>query len=119
MPKARRCRILRRTFFVILAAIVLGLGYNLAFPDISRFKKEAPQTTAFMKHRQKMARRAGKNLAIDTTWMPLDKISPYLVQAVVISEDDKFWGHKGFDLSRPPAWPSFSPALEGTILWAA
>lgn len=25
------------------------------------------------------------------------RISPYLVQAVVISEDDKFWSHKGFD----------------------
>ena len=29
--------------------------------------------------------------------MPLSLISPYLVQAVVIAEDDKFWSHKGFD----------------------
>jgi monofunctional biosynthetic peptidoglycan transglycosylase len=44
-----------------------------------------------------MSRKAGKNPAIACTWMPLDKISPYLVQAVVISEDDKFWSHKGLD----------------------
>ena len=93
----RRRRILRWTFFIILAVLVLGIGYNLVFPNISRLKKEAPKTTAFMKYRQEMSRKAGKNLAIAWTWMPLDKISPYLVQAVVVSEDDKFWSHKGLD----------------------
>jgi monofunctional biosynthetic peptidoglycan transglycosylase len=29
--------------------------------------------------------------------VPWDEISQYLVQAVVISEDDKFWTHDGFD----------------------
>jgi len=99
MPKVRRCRILRRTFFVILAAIVLGTGYSFFYPNISRLKKEAPGATAFMKYRQKTSKRAGKSAAIAAVWMPLDRISPYLVQAVVISEDDKFWGHKGFDFA--------------------
>jgi len=75
----------------------LGIGYNLVFPNISRLKKEVPKATALMKYRQKMSKQAGENSAIDTTWMPLDKISSYLVQAVVVSEDDKFWSHKGFD----------------------
>jgi len=78
-------------------ALLLGVGYNLVFPDISRLKKEAPKMTAFMKYRQHMSKKAGKNPGITWTWMPLDKISPYLVQAVVVSEDDKFWSHKGFD----------------------
>ena len=30
--------------------------------------------------------------------MPLRAISPYLVKAVTITEDDKFWTHKGFDI---------------------
>lgn len=97
MPKARRRKTLRWTFLIILAVLVLGISYSLIFPNISRLKKEAPQTTAFMKYRQEMSRKAGKNLAIAYTWMPLDKISPYLVQAVVVSEDDKFWSHKGLD----------------------
>jgi len=29
--------------------------------------------------------------------MPFSKISPYLVKAVLIAEDDKFWKHEGFD----------------------
>jgi monofunctional biosynthetic peptidoglycan transglycosylase len=97
MPKTRRRRILKWTFFVILAVLVLGVSYSLLFPNLSLLKKEAPKTTAFMKYRQEMSKRAGQNLAIAYTWVPLDKISPYLVQAVVVSEDDKFWSHKGLD----------------------
>jgi len=97
MPKFRRRKILKWTLLVIVVVLLLGVGYNLVFPDISRLKKEAPRMTAFMKYRQQMSRKAGKNPGIACTWMPLDKISPYLVQAVVVSEDDKFWSHKGFD----------------------
>jgi monofunctional biosynthetic peptidoglycan transglycosylase len=91
-------RILVRTSLIVLTILILGIGYSLVFPNLSRLKKEAPKTTAFMKYRQEMSRKAGKNLAIACAWMPLDKISPYLVQAVVISEDDRFWSHKGLDI---------------------
>lgn len=97
MSKFRRRRILKWTLLVIVVVLLLGVGYNLVFPDISRLKKEAPKMTAFMKYRQQMSRKVGKNPDIACTWMPLDKISPYLVQAVVVSEDDKFWSHKGLD----------------------
>src|SRR4030042_2849264 len=97
MPKIRRRKILKWTFLVILTVLILGVGYSFVFPNISQLKKEAPKTTAFMKYRQEMSKKTGRNLAIPYTWMPLDKISPYLVQAVVISEDDKFWSHKGLD----------------------
>jgi len=30
--------------------------------------------------------------------MPLNRISPYLVKAVLIGEDDKFYRHSGFDI---------------------
>ena len=85
------------SFFALLAALALWLGANLIFPDISRLKKESPRSTAFMKYRQKKAREAGKAPAVAYIWTPLADISPFLVQAVVISEDDKFWSHKGFD----------------------
>jgi len=93
----RKRRILRGTLFIILGVLILGIVYSLVFPNISRLKKEAPETTAFMKYRQDLSKKAGKNPGIACTWMPLDRISPYLVQAVIISEDDKFWSHKGFD----------------------
>ncbi len=98
MPKMRWRRIIARTFIIILAILTLGIGYSLVFPNISRLKKETPKTSAFMKYRQDMSKKAGKNPAIAYAWMPLDKISPYLVRAVVVCEDDKFWSHKGLDV---------------------
>lgn len=97
MSKIRPRKILKWTSLVVLAFLVVGIGYNLVFPNISCLKKDPPKTTAFMKYRQEMARKAGKNLTVSRSWVALASISPYLVQAVVISEDDKFWSHRGFD----------------------
>jgi monofunctional biosynthetic peptidoglycan transglycosylase len=36
--------------------------------------------------------------AIERTWVPLERISPHLVKAVVLSEDGAFCGHSGVDL---------------------
>ena len=41
--------------------------------------------------------------------VPLSRISPYLIQAVLIAEDDKFFEHEGFD------WESMRNALEANI----
>jgi monofunctional biosynthetic peptidoglycan transglycosylase len=98
MPRTGRRRILRWALLVILAAFALAIGSSLAFPRLARLKDDAPGMTAFMKYRMAMSRKAGKELVIAQTWIPLSRTSPYLVQAVVISEDDKFWSHKGFDL---------------------
>ena len=97
MPGVRRRKVFRCILFALLSVVGLWLGVNLVFPNISRLKKQAPKTTAFMKYRQKAALKIGKKPVFVSVWMPLEKISPYLVQAVVISEDDKFWSHKGFD----------------------
>ena len=34
---------------------------------------------------------------MDQIWVPYRAISPYLIKAVLIGEDDKFWHHEGFD----------------------
>ena len=98
MPKTRAGKILKFSLLAVAAALAAGLVYCLVVPGISRLKKDAPASTAFMRYRLAMAKKAGKNLAISRRWVPLSSISPYLVQAVVISEDDKFWTHHGFDL---------------------
>jgi len=97
MPGTGWRKLFKRALLVVLVVIVLAIGTSLVFPRLSRLKDETPGMTAFMKYRKAMSLKAGKDLAIAYTWTPLDRISPYLVQAVVISEDDKFWSHKGFD----------------------
>ena len=39
----------------------------------------------------------GKDMKLDKTWKPLEKISPHLQLAVVCSEDQNFLKHNGFD----------------------
>lgn len=50
-----------------------------------------------MEYREEEWRAQGKKIKIRQTWVPYSGISPYLVKAVLIAEDDKFWGHEGFD----------------------
>jgi len=50
-----------------------------------------------MEYREKEWKREGKKYKIRQNWVSLSRISPYLIKAVLISEDDKFWSHEGFD----------------------
>ena len=97
MRKIRGRRILKAAALFFLSALALAIVYSLVFPNVSRLRTDEPKTTAFMEYRQKRPSREGEIQPIKYRWVPLDAISPYLRQAVVIAEDDKFWGHNGFD----------------------
>ncbi len=71
--------------------------YLLLMPDLSKLKKENPKKTALMEYREKKLREKGRKYRVDQSWVPYSKISPYLIKAVLIAEDDKFWNHEGFD----------------------
>jgi len=65
---------------------------------VGRLKKENPGKTALMDYREREWRRLGTKVRIEKKWVPLSRVSPYLIKAVIIAEDDKFWSHHGFDL---------------------
>lgn len=50
-----------------------------------------------MAFREREWKREGLRYHIQQQWVPLARISPYLIKAVLIAEDDKFWSHEGFD----------------------
>jgi len=50
-----------------------------------------------MKYRQDEWKKGGEKYRITQIWVPLSSVSPYLIKAVLIGEDDKFWSHEGFD----------------------
>ncbi len=50
-----------------------------------------------MEYREKASKEKKKSYRVYQVWTPFSKISPYLVKAVLIAEDDKFWKHEGFD----------------------
>lgn len=89
---------MKKIFLIISILSISVLIYILNFPDISRLKKENPRKTSFMEYRERESKRKGKNYRINQIWIPLNRVSPYLIKAILIAEDDKFWSHEGFDL---------------------
>lgn len=75
----------------------VSLAWLFFMPDIPKLKRENPVKTSFMEYREKEWERKGRKYTIRQEWVPISKISPYLMKAVLIAEDDKFWKHEGFD----------------------
>ena len=88
---------LKRSILLFSLLLLLFIAFQFVYPDVSDLKKKTPAKTAFMSYREKEWKREGKKYRINQNWVPLRAISPYLVKAVLISEDDKFWSHEGFD----------------------
>lgn len=87
------------TAFLILGFLAMaGFGaFYLIYPDVAKFKRQNPGKTSFMEYRENEYRAKGKKVRIQYKWVSLGAISPYLMKAVCIAEDDKFWKHHGFD----------------------
>jgi len=86
--------------WLVIIFLVVGLPlftYFLVMPDLSKLIKENPKKTALMEYRERASKEKKKPYRIYQSWVPFSKISPYLVKAVLIAEDDKFWKHEGFD----------------------
>jgi len=90
-------KIVKKIIIFVISAVILSIGLCFIFPDIAKLKKENPGKTSFMKYREKEWQQQGKKIRIRQTWRPLSGISPYLIRAVLIAEDDKFYQHEGFD----------------------
>jgi monofunctional biosynthetic peptidoglycan transglycosylase len=86
-------------------AIVLAAGFTvLAFewvtlPDVRRLRTENPDTTAFMRLRDRQARARGDEPRRVQRWVPYTRISQTLKRAVLVAEDDAFWQHDGVDMA--------------------
>ncbi len=77
--------------------LIGSIGLSFVWPGVSKFQKVNPLKTSFMEYREDEWRSQGKGIRIQQRWVPLGRISPYVVKAVIIAEDDKFWRHEGFD----------------------
>jgi monofunctional biosynthetic peptidoglycan transglycosylase len=88
---------IRRIALLTLLLLALSIGYCFVFPNLSSLKRENPKKTSFMEYREREWQEKGKKVTIDQIWVPLSSISPYLIRAVLIGEDDKFYRHEGFD----------------------
>ncbi len=90
-------RFFKVTFALLLLTVVGFIGYYAIYPDVSSLKRENPKKTSFIEYRERQWKQKGRKVSIQKKWVPLKSISPFLVKAVLIAEDDKFWSHEGFD----------------------
>ena len=90
-------KLLRNALLLIVIFLVADVARYAVYPDINRLVEHNPDKSAMMEYREAQWRDAGLDKTIRKSWVPLKKVSPALIKAVLISEDDKFWKHDGFD----------------------
>ncbi|HZZ83369.1 MAG TPA: monofunctional biosynthetic peptidoglycan transglycosylase [Anaeromyxobacteraceae bacterium] len=81
----------------LACAAALGAALWLTLPDPRAFALKAPRTTALVEQRRREAEAAGRAFRPRMSWVPLERVSPRLVAAVLASEDARFFGHGPFD----------------------
>jgi monofunctional biosynthetic peptidoglycan transglycosylase len=96
--------VLRVFLLLVAAALAIALLYQLwIFAHICWWKSHNPDTTSFMESRlSALAPGAG----IQRRWVSYEKISVHLKRALIVSEDDTFADHEGFN------WEAMQKALE-------
>ncbi|HAH32884.1 MAG TPA: monofunctional biosynthetic peptidoglycan transglycosylase [Elusimicrobia bacterium] len=86
---------------IILAAagavLLASAVYVFWLPDVRTLKKQNPTVTSYMLIKERQAAAKGKKLSRNIIWTGWDGISENLKHAVLVAEDDNFYGHKGVD----------------------
>jgi monofunctional biosynthetic peptidoglycan transglycosylase len=98
----------------VVALLLAAIGWLWAgLPprgEVRALATKNPANTALMRQREAEARAKKRRAArIDQTWVSLERISRNLIQAVVASEDQKFFGHEGVD------WQAVQESLEKNV----
>ena len=83
---------------LLLLAGAIDIGRYIVYPDVSDLKETRPVPTAFMEYRQEQWIDENRKKEIRHKWVNFSQISPNVVKAVLIAEDDGFWNHDGFDV---------------------
>jgi monofunctional biosynthetic peptidoglycan transglycosylase len=84
---------------LLLSIIVASLVYfYLALPNVSLLKNRNPRTSALMELRDQENREKKLRVSRQQIWVPYERISDHLKQAVLLSEDASFFSHNGVDL---------------------
>src|SRR5690348_14824938 len=85
----------------LLWMAALGFAVYILWPyGVFQLYDHNPKTTALIERRRMEAGAVHRKFDPAMTWMPLKSISPNLVHAVLLAEDDTFYKHHGFDLEQ-------------------
>jgi monofunctional biosynthetic peptidoglycan transglycosylase len=100
---------LKTLFLLLIFAGIIDIGRYFFYPNIDDLKEIRPLPTAFMEYRQAEWAEQNRDITLQQKWVSMAQISPNIIKAVLIGEDDKFWKHDGFDVK------GMEQALERTL----
>lgn len=83
---------------IILALGTIDIGRYFVYPSVKELKETNPIPTAFMEFRKEQWADENRNIKMNHTWVKIGNISPNIIKAVLIAEDDGFYNHDGFDI---------------------
>ncbi len=82
---------------LVAAAAAASAYLWTTLPDPAPLARDNPRTTALIDQRAAEARAGHRAFRRRQQWVPLQRVSPRLVEAVLYSEDANFFGHEGID----------------------
>ncbi len=85
-----------------LALVLAGLGIVgmwVLLPDPAPLARGVPKTTALIEQRRAEARAHRRGFSPQRSWVPLDRVPRHVRDAVLLSEDGRFFEHEGIDWS--------------------
>jgi len=86
---------------ITLALLVLAsldIGRYFLYPNVNDLQTIHPIPTAFMQYKEEQWKEENRDMTITQKWVTMKNISPNIIKAVLIGEDDGFWKHDGFDV---------------------
>ncbi len=106
-------RLLLRLVLVALAGLLgLAIWVWVGLPPrsaVSALARQNPGQTQLMLQRELEAGARGRKAKAAQYWVPLSSVSRHLIQAVLSSEDQRFFGHAGVD------WEAVRSSLEKDV----
>lgn len=91
-------KLFRKLILILVILGVIDIGRYFVYPDINAIKETPPVPTAFMQYREEQWAQQNRTMHITHKWVSMKNISPNIIKAVLIGEDDGFYNHDGFDV---------------------
>jgi monofunctional glycosyltransferase len=99
-PETPAPNVADRAMFALFCLAIAGVVFWLALPSVEPLRRGNPASTALIDARALEARDRGRAARRNQHWVPLNRISFWLVRAVVHSEDARFFEHDGIDVEQ-------------------
>jgi monofunctional biosynthetic peptidoglycan transglycosylase len=110
--KLRHRRLVWTALVVLGALVLLGAWVAAGLPpraEVRALAKTRPGKTSLMRQREREAAREGRKPRFSQTWVPLSRMSNDLLHAVLASEDQRFFSHRGID------WTALRESVEDDV----